>query len=395
MACASPASADINPRDNAFGFLRLFFASLVIVSHAPELIDGDFSREPMVMLFGTVSLGDLAVDGFFIISGYLIVASFLKTGEIIPYLWRRIGRIYPGFIVATLFSLFVVAPLAGTTLATQAEWSGMSILRILLLQQPYLPDVFATNPITVLNGPMWTIAYEFRCYLLVILLAICGVFRKPSLVALLAVTFVVASQVLPAGFFEAVDTAIPHSPEIFGHLQPTLRLTGMFLAGSVFFLRPALIPRKARHIQMAVAGLVACLCFAPIAEPGIAIFGSLLIFAVAFASRGGTINRINARTDISYGVYLYAWPIGQLLVLYAPQLGVFAAGFATFLLAAAAGWASWHLIERRALQASRHMNWPNREWFRLPPSLLANSGGHPRSSLKIGKDMIGRKEPAD
>lgn len=365
MASAAPVSTMINPRDNAFGFLRLFFASLVIVSHAPELIDGNFSREPLVMAFGTVTLGDLAVDSFFIISGYLIVGSFLKTGEIVPYLWRRVGRIYPGFILATLFSLFIVGPLAGTTVATQVEWASKSILRVVLLQQPYLPDVFAENPITILNGPMWTIAYEFRCYLLVILLAMFGVFRKPALVAILALVLVLASQLLPNQFFETADSLVPHLSEIIGELQPTLRLTGMFLAGAVFYLRPGLIPQRGAHILMAAIGFVVCLFIAPLAEPGIAVFGSLLIFAVAFGSRGGVINKINAKTDISYGIYLYAWPIGQLLVMYAPEMNVFAAGSVTAILSAAAGWASWHWIEKRALEASRHLNWPNSKWLRV------------------------------
>jgi peptidoglycan/LPS O-acetylase OafA/YrhL len=78
---------------NAFGFLRLLFASLVIVSHATELFDGNREREPLTRLFGTISFGDLAVDGFFIISGYLVVGSYLKRPAIGEYLLTQARRL--------------------------------------------------------------------------------------------------------------------------------------------------------------------------------------------------------------------------------------------------------------------------------------------------------------
>ena len=87
-------------RDNNFGLLRLIFASMVIVSHSPLLLDGDRSREFLTRIFGTLTGGDVAVDGFFLISGYLITKSFIDTPAIVSYLKRRVARIVPGYAIA-------------------------------------------------------------------------------------------------------------------------------------------------------------------------------------------------------------------------------------------------------------------------------------------------------
>ncbi|MDB5685422.1 MAG: acyltransferase 3, partial [Rhizorhabdus sp.] len=87
---------------NNIGFLRLMLAGAVIVSHSPGTIDGNGSREPLRMLFDNISLGDVAVDGFFMLSGYLIVQSMMTTPRLIDYLAKRVLRIYPAFILAYL-----------------------------------------------------------------------------------------------------------------------------------------------------------------------------------------------------------------------------------------------------------------------------------------------------
>src|SRR4051795_1080255 len=84
---------------NKFGSLRLIFAFLVIASHSPELVDGNRSRELLTQFFSTISFGELAVDGFFLVSGYLITKSYIESSTSLYYIWKRILRIVPAFAV--------------------------------------------------------------------------------------------------------------------------------------------------------------------------------------------------------------------------------------------------------------------------------------------------------
>jgi peptidoglycan/LPS O-acetylase OafA/YrhL len=135
---------DDESRANNLGLVRLLFAALVVLSHAPELIDGNRSREPLTQVFGTLSLGELAVDGFFLVSGYLITRSYLNTRPFSAYLVKRAVRIYPGFLVASLVCIALVAPFAG------GDLSAASILqcgvRALLLLMPVVSGAFAELP---------------------------------------------------------------------------------------------------------------------------------------------------------------------------------------------------------------------------------------------------------
>lgn len=169
--------------NNAFGFLRLLFASLVIVSHVPEIVDGNANREILHNLTGSMTFGSFAVSGFFVISGFLITGSYLNSSTIWSYLRKRVTRIYPAFVLASIVSLVIVAPLGGAYLQLDPRHILVALARIATLQRPMLAGAFTEghySDLTVaLNGAMWTIQYEFTCYILVILLGFTGMLRRP------------------------------------------------------------------------------------------------------------------------------------------------------------------------------------------------------------------------
>src|SRR3977135_675481 len=155
-------------RRNNFNFLRLLFASLVLLSHSSELLDGNREREPLFAIFHTISFGDLAVDGFFLLSGYLIVQSWQLNPSWLRFLKKRILRIYPAFIVASLVCAFIVGPLGSDAAAYFRAFDAPTFIRsMFLLYDPITPQVFEGSPAPYVNGAMWTTKHEFRCYLMV------------------------------------------------------------------------------------------------------------------------------------------------------------------------------------------------------------------------------------
>jgi len=349
---------------NAFGSLRLLLASFVIISHVPELYYGSRDFEAINAIFGTVSLGDIAVDGFFIISGYLITASVVGSPTNWAYLKKRLARIYPGFLCAYLICVGIVAPLGGATMPGNPGEFFSVLMRALLLQPPNLGTVFAGSPFPFLNTPMWTISIEFKCYLLTLLLWWLGVLGRRrwllgvTIIVLLANLFIQLDH-YP---FDMTPTERP-IPNVFngaewqtlvlGNKRGWVRLTGMYLSGTCFYLFRDLVRFRLSFVIGAAVCLSMCLFFDPLANLATGIFGAYLVFAIAMGNTENLLAKINNRNDISYGVYLYGWPVTKLLIDNVHNLS--STGVAVLALAFSylAGWLSWHLIEKPWMRRAR------------------------------------------
>ena len=146
---APPAQAA--SRANNFGALRLFCAVLVILSHSFSLSDGERVAEPLSSIYGTLSLGQVGVYGFFLISGYLIVKSAQESQSATAFLWKRLLRIYPGYTVAYLLCI-AISPLVGGDLGTLR--AGETLAAIVFLFPPEVAGAFANTPHPMLNGSM-------------------------------------------------------------------------------------------------------------------------------------------------------------------------------------------------------------------------------------------------
>jgi peptidoglycan/LPS O-acetylase OafA/YrhL len=339
---------DNNRHANSFGLLRLAFAFLVIVSHSFELVDGNRSREPLTYVFGTLSLGQIGVDGFFIVSGYLITKSLDRSSDIATYLWKRVLRIYPGFVVASLACLLIVAPLLEASLLPLADKEGLKALtRLVMLAPPVVPGSGPGQSYLALNGSMWTIAYEFRCYLLIAIVGGVGLLRRCYL-------FLVATAMLLAGTLLPLDYAPPGlAYNLLGAADTSVQFAALFAVGAAFYLFHDVVVYRSRYALIAAILLCVALFNAITAFVAVAILGGYLIFWFAFLPRRPILNAIGntevGNPDISYGVYLYAFPVQMLIISYIPGVSPFAVIGMTTGAAVLLGLASWTLIERPAL----------------------------------------------
>lgn len=330
-------------RHNNFGVLRLFFASLVIVSHSPELVDGNRSREILTQIFGTLSFGELAVDGFFLISGYLILTSFQNSSSMKNFLFKRVLRIYPGYIVAFLVCTFVVAPLsAGWSLISNMPSSQLFFMPIdlLVLDTPSVEGAFSGAKVVVLNGSMWTIWLEFLCYLSIPIMFILGLHNSKYYLY----TLLLSASVFLFLLLTGEDFWLPYPLRVGAYNSS--RLWTAFLIGGAFHYYRHLVVWNTRLTLLCVAALMPLFFYKYTAELALFTFGAYLMFNFALNYKNKWLNSIGSRNDISYGVYLYAWPIQALIVQSHPSISPWILMIFTLFFAATAGYISWIFVER-------------------------------------------------
>ncbi len=198
-------------------------------------------------------------------------------------------------------------------------------------------------------------SYEFRCYIMVMLFGLLGIFRKKGLLA------AITTGLLYYGFIYSGPYALDTTPaaatpgtgvlhKILGVLVQTpfhdIQLFAVFLAGSCFYVYRGSIPFKRRYALAAAALLCCCLFSKRLAEPGLAIFGGYLVVWFALHVKPFSIAKFFNKTDLSYGVYLYAWPIQKILIAEIRHITPYEVMALAFILSLIAAFLSWTFIEK-------------------------------------------------
>ena len=341
-----------------FNLLRLWFAGAVLFSHCFELIDRGRIHEPLDRLFHTFSAGDLAVDGFFVLSGYLILQSWRGDPHPGRYLARRALRVYPAFIAVTLICGLALGPIFGGGMAHYfGQFHPLDFtVGALLLREPVVPPVFVGNPYTDVNGSLWTIQYEFMCYVIVLIAGLVARNRRAFWWALWITALALnslAGDALEQIRFPGSRLLLGDEPGAF------VRFLGFFGAGALLHLHRDRVHYRAPLAALCAVAVILSLFSLDAAKLVLPTAGAYLLLWCAFRpAADSALQRFVHHNDLSYGMYLFAWPAQQILI----QVFHLRSEWALLPLAAAAalglGLLSWRWIERPflALKPKRRTN---------------------------------------
>jgi peptidoglycan/LPS O-acetylase OafA/YrhL len=327
--------------DNFFTPLRLCFALLVMIGHAFAISHTDIDAEPLV--FFNYTLSYLAVNLFFIASGFLVTGSMLFRKDGSSFASARLLRIYPALVVHLVFILFILGPIA-TRLDLSAYFLSSSLwlepFKVLSFVNTdlILPGVFEGNGEPYASAPLWTLRYEMLCYGVTLAAFSIGIMRKRWMV--------LAQFTLPAMVW-----IIGQSLNLFDALPSTVENMVRFasaygLGAAIFAYRDRLSFRPIVALPL----LLICVLFqsTPVMEVVVNLLLALIVMTLAFA-RAPRLEGLKRLSDLSYGIYIYHWGVMQLIfqwnsALNVPSLFLLSLGPVVIL-----AWLSWTYVEKPML----------------------------------------------
>lgn len=329
---------------NNFDDVRIGLALIVVFAHLADL-----TQAVEFKYFGVLFDSNFAVKGFFAISGFLVAKSYLSSKSTLEFAEKRLRRVYPAYVTTILLCLCI--GLFTTNLdvfeflkSPQTLKYALANLTFLNFLQPTLPGVFTNNPLSALNGSLWTIKIEVMLYVCVP--ALMYFFKRlGSNITIVSVFFLSIAWVYFFTYLYSGSKGDELARQFPGQLS-------YFALGSYFAFNQN-ISRK-----IGVIALVSLLALFATSNPLVKIFidpiaySSIVILISTTAIRSLNLGRYG---DVSYGIYLYHFPIIQLLIF----LGLFETdewiGFvAAFAITIVTALASWHLVEKKLLKRTSH-----------------------------------------
>lgn len=330
-------------RENNLNLLRLIAAAAVLYSHSYTLT-GHMLEEPLARATGQrTDAATVGVVVFFAISGYLITQSLARSTSLYRYAISRFLRLMPGLLVAKLVCAVIIGSWA-TSLPTPVFWRHPDTWRFVLVSPFFdvrdrLPGVFASNPYPfAVNGSLWTLPVEAWCYAAAALVATTTLLRHEFWLAAAAMAVVVGYALFPA----ESKALLPS-----GGAGSIPALAGSFLLGSVIYVGGRWIPVS---LALAAAALLAMALGAETSAFRYFYCAAIAYAALVLAYHPRLLVRRYLRVgDYSYGTYVLAFPVQQLIVwrlgVTQPLLLFTLVSLVTLPLAMA----SWHFVEKPAL----------------------------------------------
>jgi len=320
-------------RDNSFDLIRHLAALAVLVSHH-YVLSG--LQEPMLNDYN--SLGAIAVLVFFAISGLLITQSFLNTPSLYRYMEKRIARIFPALIACAFVMVYILGTAfskkGGLSFALSLE-ALTDFLKMSALGRADIGDITSDFIFKdSFNGSLWTLKIEFGFYVTLAVALI--VLRKAATPLVMTLVFCILA-------YFCTKSTHPIAPKLL--VYSTVGIA-FFVGSTLYFYRNAFSSTKAKLL---IGALSAALVLVSLNTPLVMVLASIGVSLLTLSI--GTLCKdqiIKSRFDISYGMYLYAFPVQQLMIN-ATDLGFYASMLATAVVVVILATISWLFIEKPAL----------------------------------------------
>jgi len=347
---------------NNIDFLRFFLATLVIFAHCYALTNTTGSSdldatEPLHRFsHGQRTFGGVAVDFFFILSGFLITHSWLRSSSLFTFLLNRILRVYPAFLAAVAFGTTLVCIFSPVGKGYLSSIDLRFIIETITLGFKF-PEGFPDQPNHAVNGSLWSIRYEFWCYIGVAGLGLLSILAKRRVLVLAMLLLSIAGSA--AYEIRGMHLGLGRFGPYLGGLDEWTRLLPCYLAGMVFYLYRDAVRWNWALFLLACGALVGGLLTPHAMSIVSPLAGTYVLFSLAFMEQL-PLQRFGAFGDFSYGIYVYAFPIQQAFVAYYKHkmgreampnpLTFFAIAFIFTLCVSVV---SWHLIEKPCLKLKK------------------------------------------
>lgn len=338
---------------NNFDLLRFIAALVVILAHSYYLKDSSISDPLRQLTNGAIDFPELGLSIFFIISGFLITGSLIRSRTAYGYLWKRALRIFPGLLFALLFSVFLVGPLVTEVsllsyFTNPANYEHLKAISLFNLPNS-IPDAFTDFSCRTINGSLWTLPYEFFFYILVLLLFPIKKFR------LITHFLILVAFLLLTGLRIYLNQRLVwydyHTPFLLGlRITSFMTFSTYFSAGMVIYIFRNELNIVSRPVLHLILGVMLIGISSYFAVFSVVKFIFIPLITCGFAYLPGRLNDFGKFGDYSYGLYIYAYPIQQTLMYFFREvlpvwLFFFLASVVTFVFA----YLSWHFVEKRAL----------------------------------------------
>ena len=368
---------------NNFDLLRLLAAAFVVFGHC-FLVVAD--EAPLLNAEAFADWGNLGVVMFFAISGFLVSRSWVSDPRVIAFGVKRFLRIMPALVVALLVTALILGPLVtskGFSEYLQDPFTKVFILNnSVMWTSQGLPGVFTDNPIQLVNLPLWTLAPEVKCYILVALLGSLGFYRRWSGAVVVAI-----GTLLSLLLIEPLRNAIPggdRAVAMMFNTQATAREVDAVAGGAAFeyaqvfaafFLGAALFTlRRFVPLRWDLFGAaLVVVAVASFSEPhtgrvALTMLIPYLVLVLAYRTHD-LVSLPSWMGDYSYGIYIFAFPIQQAVVHWVDPGNGWVVLLITAPVVTALAALSWRFVEAPALTFKQ----------RIIPALddAADAGRHP------------------